>query len=243
MKAAEILLQENFSKPGALGKKLLGNKNISLLPSAGPDGSDAIRVSYVGNQEGSERLVVHLPLPRRVLEATLSYDVRFGEDFQWVKGGKLHGLGPDNPVTGGDPRSPEKWSARVMFKSGGSAMSYLYEQSAGKKYGVGDTSEAPVFKKGAWQHVDIEVKINTPGKADGTFAVFVDGERTNHQPAVEFRASDAPWTLISKMMFSTFHGGHSPPFAPRDAEGKYTNVHADFDNFTVKEGLLHPGNR
>jgi hypothetical protein len=38
-------------------------------------------------------------------------------------------------------------------------MSYLYEQSPRKEYGVGDTSEAAVFKKGVWQHVDIQVKM------------------------------------------------------------------------------------
>jgi len=237
--SGEILLEENFAKPGSFGKKLLADRNVSLLPGGGPDGSPAIRVAYVGYEQGSGRIVASYPLSGRVKEATLSYDVRFSEDFQWVRGGKLHGLGPENPVTGGDPRMPEKWSARVMFKPDGRSMSYLYEQSPDTKYGVGDTSKAPVFTKGRWQHVDIQVSVNTPGKADGSFSVHIDGKRTNHQPAVEFRASDSGKTLISKMLFSTFHGGHTPSYAPKDPGGKYATVHADFDNFSVREGLAH----
>ena len=234
--AKQPLLEEDFDSPGRFGSQLLNDHRVKLLRREGPDGSNAIRVAYVGSAEGSERVLLRFPLSRRVTEATLSFDVRFGEDFQWVKGGKLHGLGPDEPVTGGRERSPEKWSARLMFDGKGGSKSYLYEQSPDKKYGVGGSSKAPVFKKGVWHHVVMRVKLNSQGEADGTFSASVDGKEVNKETSVKFRGSDDRETLISTMLFSTFHGGNTPSFAPRDKDGKYTTVHADFDNFTVVEG-------
>lgn len=86
------------------------------------------------------------------------------------------------------------------------------------------------------QKVRIRVKLNTPGKADGEFAVHVDGKQVNQQSGVEFRARDGKGTLISRMLFSTFHGGNSPGHAPKDKKGNFITVHADFDNFLVTEG-------
>jgi hypothetical protein len=123
-----------------------------------------------------------------------------------------------------------------MFGSEGQTKSYLYEQSPDKKFGIGGTSKAAVFKKAVWHHVEIRVKVNTPGKADGTFSVSVDGKEVNKESAVNFRASKDKSTLISTMLFSTFHGGESPAHAPKDKAGEYTTVYADFDNFTVKKG-------
>jgi hypothetical protein len=230
------LLEENFDRRGGFGELLLADPHVQLIRKGGPDGSKAIRVSYVGSKEGSERVVVGYPLKKAVMEATLAFDVRFGEDFQWVKGGKLHGLGPENPVTGGKAREPDRWSARIMFSGDARSKSYLYEQSPDKKFGVGDMSKVPVFKKGVWQKVRIRVKLNTPGKADGEFAVHVDGKQVNQQSGVEFRARDGKGTLISRMLFSTFHGGDSPGHAPKDNKGNFITVHADFDNFLVTEG-------
>jgi hypothetical protein len=234
--ANDVLLEENFDRTGPFGRQLLADPHVKLLRKGGPDGSDAIRVAYVGSKEGSERIVIRHPLKKAVEEATLSFDVRFGEDFQWVKGGKLHGLGPVNPVTGGNERAPEKWSARLMFGAEGKSTSYLYDQSPDKKFGISSTSKAAVFKKAVWHHVEIRVKVNTPGEADGTFSVRVDGKEVNKQSAVNFRASKDRSTLISTILFSTFHGGETPAHAPTDKAGKFTTVYADFDNFTVKKG-------
>jgi hypothetical protein len=90
----------------------------------------------VGSKVGSERVVAGYPRKKAVVEATLAFDVRFGEDSQWTKGGKLHGLGPENPVTGGNARKPDRSSARIMFAGDGRSQSYLYEQSPDKKFGM-----------------------------------------------------------------------------------------------------------
>jgi hypothetical protein len=73
-------------------------------------------------------------------------------------------------------------------------------------------------------------------KANGRFDVQVDGKQVKQQSGVEFRARDGKDTLISRMLFSTFHGGNSPANAPKDNKGNFITVHADFDNLLVTEG-------
>ena len=103
-----LLLKDDFNHRSRRGvaAQLLSNKNIHLAEKAGPDGSDAIRVVYVGCARGSDRVTATLPLSAPASAAKLEFDVRFDEDFQWVLGGKLHGLGPANAVTGGERTPP-----------------------------------------------------------------------------------------------------------------------------------------
>lgn len=237
-KASSVLLQESFDTADSpIASRLIEHELISLARNMGPDGSDAIRVSYVGYERGSKRVVVRFPLTDAVTEATLSYDVCFESDFIWVLGGKLHGLGPKTPVTGGRPRHPEKWSARVTFKSDGHCATYLYDQHPDKKYGIGETSPAPVFRKGQWHRVMLEVKLNDAGVANGHARISVDGREVVFSRKIKFRESGMPDTDIQLFLFSTFHGGSSPRHAPVDEAGNTTTVQALFDNFQVTEGI------
>ncbi|MEX0323974.1 MAG: polysaccharide lyase [Puniceicoccaceae bacterium] len=237
-KNSAVLLEESFdSAASPLASRLIEHELISLARNRGPDGSDAIRVSYVGYERGSKRVVVRFPLADAVTAATLSYDVCFESDFIWVLGGKLHGLGPKTPVTGGRPRHPEKWSARVTFKSDGHCATYLYDQHPDKTYGIGDTSPVPVFKKGQWHRVTLEVKLNDAGVANGHARISVDGREVVFSKKIKFRESGVPDTDIQLFLFSTFHGGSSPRHAPVDEAGNTVTVHALFDNLQVTEGI------
>lgn len=220
-----------------LEKQLLSHRHISPAKGAGPDGSNAIRVAYVGYELGSERVVVRIPLGFATKAATLSFDVRFDTDFQWVKGGKLHGLGPRRPITGGRKRQPDGWSARVTFKKDGYCATYLYDQEKTKKYGISKKSEQPVFGTNQWHHVVLEVRLNTPGKPDGSARVLVDNKEVIYTRDVVFREDGGPNTMIQQFLFSTFHGGHSLTWAPVDDSGKPTTVYAYFDNFLITEGI------
>ncbi len=237
-----ILVREGFDQEPATGLAgaLLAHRHVSLAKGAGPDGSDAIRVAYVGFDKGSERVVVRFPLGAKLEQATLSYDVCFEKDFKWVTGGKLHGLGPKRPITGGQPRKPEGWSARVNFKADGHCATYLYDQNVARTYGVGAGSPGPVFRAGQWHHVVLQVGLNTPGQADGFARIFVDGREQVHSRGMQFRGVGGEDTLIQNLLFSTFHGGSSPGNAPRDEQGRTITVHALFDNFVVREGLADP---
>ena len=57
-----------------------------------------------------------------------------------------------------------------------------------------------------------------------------------HTANVEFCGKGGDDTLIQQSLFSTFHGGNKPRWAPKDENGKYRKVYALFDNFLVVEG-------
>ena len=217
-------------------KELLLNARISLAEGEGLDGSDAIRVAYVANPQGSERVLALFPLGEGMKEAALSFDVKFGEDFQWTKGGKLHGLGPKKTITGGAKRKPESWSARMMWREEGRAQNYLYDQSPSKTFGVGGRTKEGVFKAGQLHQVVFEVRLNDPGKKNGRARIRIDGKEVIKTEGVEFRGEGGGETEIQQFMFSTFHGGQSTSYSPVDEKGKPTTVYAWFDNFEVLEG-------
>jgi hypothetical protein len=234
-----VLMREDFNKrdPKGFAAMALRHPKIQLAKEAGPDGSDAIRVAYVGYKRGSERVVFRYPRGSTVDRATLSFDVCFEKDFVWVRGGKLHGLGPKKPITGGKQRQPDGWSARVMFKQEGRSATYLYDQDKKKKYGVGRTSEKPVFVAGKWHHVVLQVQLNDPGKSNGSARILIDNEEATRSENIAFRGKGGDGTEIQQFLFSTFHGGSSPKYTPVDKKGNPITVHACFDNFVVMEGI------
>ncbi|MCB8889547.1 polysaccharide lyase [Vreelandella malpeensis] len=69
--------------------------------------------------------------PPRILPAEqyeLAFWVRFCEEFDFARGGKLHGLGHASPVTGGNEITAKGWSARLMFRRDGGVKTYVYHQ-------------------------------------------------------------------------------------------------------------------
>lgn len=237
--AGELLFEENFNgAKGNLAKRLLRKKQVTLAPGNGPDGSDAIKVAYVGFKSGSERIVMGEGFVggKTAQAATLSFNVMFDQDFQWVKGGKMHGLGPKNSVTGGAPRRPDGWSARMMFKEDGRLTYYVYDQDGSKKSGHAEKRPRKAFRKGKWHHVVYKLALNDVGKKNGTVDILVDGRSVSRMRKVEFRAVDK-LTLINHFIFATFHGGGSPAWAPKDRSGKFTTVYAYYDNIKVVEGI------
>jgi hypothetical protein len=182
--------------------------------------------------------VTHLFLPEPGYECSLNYDERFDKDFQFVKGGKLLGLGPERHITGGRPIVPEGWSARVTFKEGGAARLYTYHQDQPGQYGDRLPVEEPFyFQQDQYYAVSLHVRVNESADAANGFSrLYVDGDLVDSHEGLRFRREDSDASLINKFMFSSFHGGHEPEWAPRDAEGNFTTVHAVFDNISVYEG-------
>lgn len=218
-------------------KALLGVKNIEIAKGFGVNGTDGIKATYVGYERGSKRMVKNITLPDTYKEATLNYAVKFDKDFQFPITGKLHGLGPKNRVTGGDPMRPDGWSARITFSHNG-LKPYVYHQDLKGKYGEGKRAEDFKFTKDVYYDLAIYVKINTPANAkNGQVLIYANGKKIAAYNSLQLRAEDGVDTEISKFMFSTFHGGSSPKYAPKDSAGNYTNVVAWFDDFEVYKGL------
>lgn len=238
--AEEIqVFHEDFETPQSDGLYglLTSNQYLIVVDEEGVLGSRALKATYEGYERGSKRITARYPFGERGLEYTLNYDVKFDTDFQFVKGGKLHGLGPDIPITGGKPMRPDGWSARVTFKEKGSIRSYLYSQNKDGQYGAGVYSQDFHFEKGKYYAISLHTRLNKePSESNGFAHIYINGRRIIQHDGVRFRAINGEESLISTFLFSTFHGGHEPHWAPRDSKGKYTNVHAYFDNISVYRG-------
>ncbi len=237
--AESPVLFESFDAdaPGDLHERLESHRHLSLVEGEGVDGSTGLKADYVGFDQGSERIVVRQSLDQRMSEATLSYDVKFPEEFQFVRGGKLHGLGPESPVTGGHDREPHRWSARVTFSRDDSVRTYVYDQTEDVTYGVGrGPGNGFTFSREQYHAVSMHMRLNDPDESNGFVNIYVDGERVVTHDGLRIRGTGGENTLIQEFLFSTFHGGSSPQWAPVDEDGEYTTVHAYFDNFAVHEG-------
>lgn len=218
--------------------RLLQHEKLTLAPGDGMGGSAGLRAEYVGYDRGSERIARALSLPEPGLEFSLNYDVCFEPGFQFVKGGKLLGLGPEKRITGGRPIVPEGWSARVTFKDGGTIKLYTYHQDMKGQYGDrGEIVQPFQFEKGRYYSVSLHVRVNNPPESPNGFSrLYVDGKLIERHENLRLRGTGGENTLINDFLFSSFHGGHRPANAPRDADGNYTTVYATFDNISVYEG-------
>ena len=234
-----LVFQETFESPKETGLYglLIREDHLKVVEDEGVNHSRALETTYVGYERGSKRVTAKYKMGERGLEYTVNYDVKFDADFQFVKGGKLHGLGPDVPITGGKAMQPEGWSARVTFKEEGTVKSYVYCQNKDRQYGVSVYASDFNFEKDRYYSMSLHVKLNEDPADDNGFAhVYIDGESVIQHDDVQFRTEDGKASLVSTFLFSTFHGGHEPHWAPRDSQGNYTEVHAYFDNIAVYRG-------
>jgi len=238
--STEPVLSMDFEsvQPGGPEEYLLQHPKLTLASGSGLNSSTGLQAEYTGFDRGSERIVRHTFLPEPGLEYSLNYDVSFNKDFQFVRGGKLLGLGPKKHITGGRPIVPEGWSARVTFKDGGTIKLYTYHQDMKGQYGDRGAIQEPFkFEKERYYSVSLHVQVNDPPEASNGFSrLYVDGRLIEQHENLRLRGIGGEATKINKFMFSSFHGGHNPDWAPRDEDGNYTTVYATFDNISVYEG-------
>jgi hypothetical protein len=95
----------------------------TVLRTSYPEGSASRGVD--GAPEGGMQAYMALPEPVEVLD--LTYQVRFPEGFDFVKGGKLPGLYGGTEHSGGDtPDGTNGLSTRYMWRTGGEGEVYAY---------------------------------------------------------------------------------------------------------------------
>lgn len=238
--AAGALFEERFEQKDqsrilAYFSKI--SKNVEVVPGAGVGGSAGLRVTYQGNERGSERLAASFLLTEPVSEGSLSFDVKFEKDFQFVRGGKLHGLGPSAPVTGGHEMQPSGWSSRIMFQKDGAVSTYLYHQNKTSVFGDYKYAKGFRLEKGAFHSLTLCTRLNSlASKADGEARIYADGKLIVVHDSIKFWAGNLKESMISRFLFSTFHGGDDATWAPKDRRGRFARVHAVFDNFVVQRG-------
>lgn len=232
---AQPIWQESFDgETTSIGSAIVRHPLVVLAHGMGTDGSDAIKVIYRGYERGSRRVTVRSPLPEPATAYTLSFAVKFCEGFDFARGGKLHGLGPKKPVTGGKPVTPDGWSARLMFRRGGGLMTYVYHQDLPGKFAQAKVAPNFSFVPGRYYRIDMRVTLNEPARAaNGKMEVWVDRQKLIEHAGLRLRAAEGAGGLVQTLLFSTFHGGNSPAWAPRTADGDYKIDCAYFDDWAV----------
>jgi hypothetical protein len=161
--------------------------------------------------------------PRDTLR--LSYYVRFSENFDYRKGGKLPGLfGGDRNSGGNTPDGTDGFSTRFMWRKNGAGELYAYLPTS-DEYGTSIGRGQWHFRPGVWYRLEQEVKLNQPGRQDGRVRVWLDGKPVLNQEGLTFRSTEK--LKIDGIFFSTFFGGNDPSWATRK------DVYVDFAEFAV----------
>jgi hypothetical protein len=196
-----------------------------------------LRVTYPANQfgPGNGGVQFKVPLGGSHEELFFAYRVRFAAGFSFVKGGKLPGLVGGSSPTGCNP-DPDGFSARNMWRGGGSIVQYVYwpEQpsTCGDDLDYEAGGDALSFTPGQWHTVEHRVRMNAVGSRDGVLEGWVDGELCLSDDARLWR-NDGSFA-IDTLYFSTFFGGGDSSWAPASAQT------VDFDDLVVStEPISH----
>ncbi|KAG2748283.1 polysaccharide lyase family 14 protein [Suillus brevipes Sb2] len=135
---------------------------------------------------------------------TMEYSVYFPADFDWVKGGKLPGLYGGHTGCSGGAAAEDCFSTRLMWRQGGAGELYLYapkrkqtnalcsdpQSVCDAEYGLSIGRGSFHYSTGNWTTLRQDVVLNTPGKQDGAFALFVNGMQAIKRTDIFYR--DAP---------------------------------------------------
>ena len=211
---------------------------------------NAIELAFKKHMHGSGSGAAFRANPWKKLPSdtvTLSYDVFFPSTFEWVKGGKLPGVcfgsDPKGCATGGE-WSPNEGSFRLMWREDGQAIGYSYMAIKGGPTGAYDiqgtayksivkkTASAghdlwkkPVefkFIKGSWNTVSFSIKLNTPGKKDGTLKMTVNSTTKTLNDVIFRESSSVKFTYV--IFVSFFGGGSSDWDSPVDTSVRFRNI-------------------
>ncbi len=156
-------------------------------------------------------------------ERHLRYYVRFAQNFQFARGGKLPGLCGGRVFAGGKvPDGTNGFSTRYMWREDGDGELYVYSPRC-RRFGESIGRGTWRFTPGQWYCLEQHLVLNTPGVPDGRMRVWVDGRQVLDVTEMLFRT--VPALQIEAICFSTFFGGRDPSWASP------VNTTADFGGF------------
>lgn len=202
------------------------------MPNATSGSSKALKISYPANNFGTNGTGVNSRLRfSGRSEAFSSYRMRFDENFDWggtSEGGKLPGLASEGNCSGCETcTGTNGMTARLMWRSGGRGVLYLYHMDKPGNCGEDINLKKPdgstfFFEKGVWYKISQRVKINTGSSNNGEVEVWINDELALLKTGIKFVTNGSK---VDNLYFSTFHGGGSANWAPsRDSYIWYDDV-------------------
>lgn len=233
-------------------------KNAAPWYSSGVDSSDwsvsgdTLKVNIKKGVHGGKSGGAFDANPNKMFPSesvTFSYDVYFGDDFDFVKGGKLPGVclgSSKNACANGGDWKDDAGSVRPMWRATNGKdpfiIGYVYlpdkkgpkhaydQQGSSYKEATrpGDRTghdvwfdDKPLSIERGWNSVSVTVRLNTPNKKDGTLAMTVNGT-TRKVTDVMYRTNKA--IQINKARIVSFFGGGSDDWnSPKDTTISFKN--------------------
>jgi hypothetical protein len=150
-------------------------------------------------------------------ELHLRYHVRLSETFDFAGGGVLPGV-----CLGG--------CAGVIRPRWNAFGELLFDPIAGRRPAEGRW-QGGLLARGTWHSIELRVKLNTPGAADGAVEGWLDGVRAVSLAGLRLRDTES--TGLSGVWFHTMYRGPAGRAPARDGD-------ATFDNLAVGTGYLGP---
>jgi hypothetical protein len=133
-------------------------------------------------------------------EIYFRYYLRFADDWNPKRGGKLPGIGGTygRAGWGGRPvHGYDGWSARGLFQGQENGRTpigfYCYHMKMRGRYGSGwrwDRENRGLLENNRWYCIEQYAKLNTPGADDGILRGWVDGGLAFEKTDVRFRSVD-----------------------------------------------------
>ncbi|WRT67512.1 uncharacterized protein IL334_004484 [Kwoniella shivajii] len=193
---------------------------------------NSLRVTYPAgsmnpgnNPRGGSTFYAHPVNMRKVHNATLEYSVFFPSDFDFVKGGKLPGLYGGHSGCAGGVDARDCFSTRMMWRENGHGELYLYAprhrqtqrlcssppySDCSTPYGLSIGRGSWTFQRGAWTDIRQDVWLNTPGKNDGGFNIWINGKLVVQADDVFYR--DSAETCLASMGNNAISYSGAMPF-------------------------------
>jgi hypothetical protein len=102
-----------------------------------------------------------------------------------------------------------------MWREGGKMVTYAYYPDKPKSIRCGeDWNWSKKVRAGEWNNIRMWQLLNTPGKKDGEFKAWLNGELVLHKTGIMYRYKDE--FKISRAYITTYCGGSSRSlFAPK----------------------------
>ena len=216
----EDMLDEDWNAPPWSGG--VDDGRTSIVETDGGTNL-ALAVLYPEGEYGTSETGAQwkLPLEESYDCIRLTYRLQFTAPFDFVRGGKLPGLiGGEGNTGGGIPDGTDGWSARMMWRTDGAVVQYVYHPDQPEHYGEdlpwSGQNGLLQFQPGQWHEVVHEIRMNTPGQNDGSITAWFDGQLALESGGMRFR--DVDTFAIDGMYFSTFFGGGSSSWATTSDE-------------------------
>lgn len=174
-------------------------------------------------------------------ELYFSYNVYIPQDFEFRAGAKLPGLAYQT--------RDRNMSLRLMWRKDGLLEFYNHFETrpswngwtASVNWSKIDPYDEPggpqpdqvKLKKGAWNHIEVYHKLNTPGQNDGVMRGWLNGQLAiDITDNGDYRQSDEEDIKLNSIYLSTFFGGSSDDFKPTK------DLYAYFDDFVVSKNRI-----